>query len=68
MIQRSIEEAPCALKRSWLYNVPRREVLSATGEDDYDDEYPNYEAEVAECRAKIQRRSLDPDHCYLDQK
>ena len=54
------------MKRSWLYNVPKREVLSAAGEDFYDDEHPDMEAQIAESRAKVQRRSLGPDHYHLD--
>ena len=42
VIQRSIEEAPCALKRSWLYNAPKQAVWSGRDEGDWDDDYPDY--------------------------
>jgi len=66
VIQRSIEEAPCALKRSWLYNVPKRQVLSNADEEFYDDEHPSMEAQIAEYYAKTQRRSLGKDYYRLD--
>ena len=37
VIQRSIEEAPCALKRSWLYDAPKQEVWNKKNDDDWDD-------------------------------
>ena len=58
VIQRSIEDAPVALKRSWLYNVPKRQVLSNT-DTDYDEEFhPSLQLQIAEFYAKAQRRSL----------
>ena len=61
VIQRSIEESPCVLKRSWLYDAPKQEVWNKKNDDAWDDECSDYDTQFKEKRAKMQRRSLGPD-------
>ena len=66
VIQRSIEDAPIVLKRSWLYNVPKRQVLSNADTDYDDEENLSLESQIAEYYAKTQRRSLGKDYYRLE--
>ena len=56
-IQRSIDEAPCALKKSWLFDEPKVKVWSKNN-DDWDDDDTDSEEEK---KAKMQRRSHGSD-------
>ena len=58
VFQKSIDDAPVSLKKSWLYNVPRRQLLGNT-DTGYDEELgPSLQLQIAELLAKTQRRSL----------
>jgi len=65
VIQRSIEESPCALKRSWLYDAPKQEMWNKKDDEDWDDECSDYDTQLKEKRTKMQRRSLGPDRYHL---
>ena len=60
VIQRSIDEAPCVLKKSWLRDTPLKEAWSKDN-DEWDDECSDYDTQYTERRAKMQRRSLGSD-------
>ena len=60
VIERSINEAPVALKKSWLRDTPKVEAWSKNN-DDWDEGCSDYESQYKEKRAKIQPRSFGSD-------
>jgi len=63
VIQRSIDESPCALKSSWLRDTPILEAWSKNN-NKWDDECSDYDTQVMEKRTKMQRRSLGSDRYW----
>ena len=59
-IERSIDEAPVALKRSWLFDTPKVEEWSKNNEE-WDDDDTDSETQLKEKKAKMQRRSHGSD-------
>ena len=58
VFQKSIDDAPVSLKKSWLYNVPRRQFLGNTDTDHEEELGPSLQLQIAELLATTQRRSL----------
>ena len=59
VFQKSIDDAPVSLKKSWLYNVPKRQMLANTDTEQDEELGPSLQLQIAELLAKTQRRSLE---------
>ena len=60
VIQRSIDEAPCVLKRSWLFDTPKVKAWYKN-DDEWDDDDTDSDTQLKEKKAKMQRRSHGSD-------
>ena len=60
VIEKSIDDAPCALKRSWLFDTPRVKAWSKN-DDEWDDDDTDSDTQFKEKKAKLQRKSHGSD-------
>ena len=60
VIERSIDDAPCALKRSWLFDTPRVKPWSKN-DGEWDDDDTDSDSQLQEKKAKMQRRGHGSD-------
>ena len=66
VFQKSIDDAPISLKKSWLYNVPKRQMLTNTDTEQDEELGPSLQLQIAELLSKSQRRSLERSYYRRD--